>query len=243
MVDNIEKILERGDRIELLVYKTATMQDSAFHFRKQSKRLRRALWMKNFKLLFSCHRDSAYPHCAILCYLPSPDEPLQNPFALPVTTQPTTATTTNAPCALTHYPKRLLTRLLTPNRTLRFCHVSKVSGNSIKPASGPLAPFNDPDPSKAAITLTPRLCSLQITQQNHCSNNTSSKQRIAAFLPGSAHTPPGETVPDRLAVPANRQAPETSQRHCFTATAWRSTYCRQAPLSTALSHVKPIAWR
>jgi len=42
---------------------------------------------------FSCHRDSAYPHCAILCYLPSPDEPLQNPFALPVTTQPTTATT------------------------------------------------------------------------------------------------------------------------------------------------------
>ncbi|XP_010535700.1 PREDICTED: vesicle-associated membrane protein 714 [Tarenaya hassleriana] len=51
MVDNIEKILERGDRIELLVDRTATMQDSAFHFRKQSKRLRRALWMKNAKLL------------------------------------------------------------------------------------------------------------------------------------------------------------------------------------------------
>ncbi|CAL0304007.1 unnamed protein product [Lupinus luteus] len=51
MVDNIEKILERGDRIELLVDKTSTMQDSAFHFRKQSKRLQRALWMKNFKLL------------------------------------------------------------------------------------------------------------------------------------------------------------------------------------------------
>ncbi|CAN7038207.1 hypothetical protein IGI04_005188 [Brassica rapa subsp. trilocularis] len=51
MVDNIEKIMERGDRIELLVDKTATMQDSAFHFRKQSKRLRRALWMKNAKLL------------------------------------------------------------------------------------------------------------------------------------------------------------------------------------------------
>ncbi|KAK4358566.1 hypothetical protein RND71_020795 [Anisodus tanguticus] len=51
MVDNIEKILERGDRIELHVDKTATMQDSAFHFRKQSKRLRRALWMKNAKLL------------------------------------------------------------------------------------------------------------------------------------------------------------------------------------------------
>ncbi|KAJ4908000.1 Vesicle-associated membrane protein 714 [Raphanus sativus] len=51
MVENIEKIMERGDRIELLVDKTATMQDSSFHFRKQSKRLRRALWMKNAKLL------------------------------------------------------------------------------------------------------------------------------------------------------------------------------------------------
>ncbi|XP_042415835.1 vesicle-associated membrane protein 714-like [Zingiber officinale] len=51
MVDNIEKILDRGDRLALLVDKTATMQDSAFHFRKQSKRLRRALWMKNAKLL------------------------------------------------------------------------------------------------------------------------------------------------------------------------------------------------
>ncbi|KAK4492274.1 hypothetical protein RD792_003077, partial [Penstemon davidsonii] len=51
MVDNIDKILERGDRIELLVDKTSTMQDSAFHFKKQSKRLHRALWMKNAKLL------------------------------------------------------------------------------------------------------------------------------------------------------------------------------------------------
>ncbi|XP_026411993.1 vesicle-associated membrane protein 714-like [Papaver somniferum] len=51
MVDNIDKILDRGDRIELLVDKTATMQDNTFHFRKQSRRLRRALWMKNVKLL------------------------------------------------------------------------------------------------------------------------------------------------------------------------------------------------
>ncbi|RVW60437.1 Vesicle-associated membrane protein 714 [Vitis vinifera] len=53
MVENIEKILERGDRIELLVDKTATMQDSSFHFKKQSKRLRRALWMKNANALVS----------------------------------------------------------------------------------------------------------------------------------------------------------------------------------------------
>ncbi|XP_020574750.1 vesicle-associated membrane protein 714 isoform X2 [Phalaenopsis equestris] len=51
MVDNIEKIMDRGDRIALLVDKTATMQDSAFHFKKQSRRLRQALWMKNAKLL------------------------------------------------------------------------------------------------------------------------------------------------------------------------------------------------
>eukprot|EP01018_Ginkgo_biloba_P012167 Gb_17236 [translate_table: standard] len=53
MVENIEKILERGDRIELLVDKTSTIQDNSFHFKKQSRRLRQALWMKNAKLLAS----------------------------------------------------------------------------------------------------------------------------------------------------------------------------------------------
>ncbi|CAI9289840.1 unnamed protein product [Lactuca saligna] len=53
MVNSIEKILERGNRLELLVDKTATMQDSAFQFKKQSQRLHRALWMKNVKLLSS----------------------------------------------------------------------------------------------------------------------------------------------------------------------------------------------
>ncbi|XP_024985367.1 vesicle-associated membrane protein 714-like [Cynara cardunculus var. scolymus] len=51
MVDNIEKILDRGERIELLVDKTSTIQDSSFHFRKQSKRLQTALWLKNMELL------------------------------------------------------------------------------------------------------------------------------------------------------------------------------------------------
>ncbi|QCD78957.1 hypothetical protein DEO72_LG1g2594 [Vigna unguiculata] len=31
--------------------------------------------------------------------------------------------------------------------------LTDVSANSIKPASGPLAPLNDPDPSKAALTF------------------------------------------------------------------------------------------
>ena len=51
MVENVDKILARGERIELLVDKTATMQDNSFHFRKQSRSLHRALWMKNAKLL------------------------------------------------------------------------------------------------------------------------------------------------------------------------------------------------
>ncbi|KAJ0020666.1 hypothetical protein Pint_31823 [Pistacia integerrima] len=61
MVENIEKILERGDRIELLVDKTSTMQDGAFHFRKQSKRLHQALWMKNAKLFAFKVVDSSSP--------------------------------------------------------------------------------------------------------------------------------------------------------------------------------------
>ncbi|KAK8695615.1 hypothetical protein V6N13_000766 [Hibiscus sabdariffa] len=43
--------VERGDRIELLVDEAATMKDGASHFKKQSKRLHQALWMKNSKLL------------------------------------------------------------------------------------------------------------------------------------------------------------------------------------------------
>ncbi|XP_047328375.1 vesicle-associated membrane protein 714-like [Impatiens glandulifera] len=51
MVDNIDKILARGDVCKLLVDKTSSMEDNTFHFKKQSKSLRRALWMKNAKLL------------------------------------------------------------------------------------------------------------------------------------------------------------------------------------------------
>ena len=39
MVQNIEKVLERGEKIELLVDKTDQMQQAAFKFEKSSKRL------------------------------------------------------------------------------------------------------------------------------------------------------------------------------------------------------------
>jgi len=60
-----------------------------------------------------------------------------------------------------------------------------------------------PDPSVAALLK-------QHTKQ----------QRTTAFRPSSAHTPPSEIVPDRLAVSIHRQAPASFQSHCFLVTTW-----------------------
>ena len=72
---------------------------------------------------------------------------------------------------------------------------------------------------------------------------THQKQRTSTFSPGSAHTPPGKTVLDRLAVPTHRQAPALCQCPCFLVTAWQSSTCRHAHRSTVRSPVKSIAWR
>lgn len=50
MVDNIEVVLERGEKIELLVHKTDSLNQQAFRFKTQSSHLRRSLWWKNFRL-------------------------------------------------------------------------------------------------------------------------------------------------------------------------------------------------
>lgn len=50
MIENIDKVLERGDRLELLVDKTANMQGNTFRFRKQTRRFRNTLWWRNVKL-------------------------------------------------------------------------------------------------------------------------------------------------------------------------------------------------
>ncbi|QCE04044.1 hypothetical protein DEO72_LG8g2077 [Vigna unguiculata] len=85
---------------------------------------------------------------------------------------------------------------------------------------------------------------LPIQAKHHCqSKQHTRKQRTTAFPPGSAHTPLGETVPDRLAVFTHRQAPASSQTHCFLVTAWRTSPCRQAPLSAGFPHAASIAWR
>jgi len=51
MVQNIEKVLERGERIELLVDKTETLSTSALKFKKSSTALKRSMWWKNVKLI------------------------------------------------------------------------------------------------------------------------------------------------------------------------------------------------
>ena len=46
-----EKVLERGERMELLVDKTDNLNQQAFQFKKKSTQLKRAMWWKNTKLM------------------------------------------------------------------------------------------------------------------------------------------------------------------------------------------------
>ncbi|KAI4379495.1 hypothetical protein MLD38_005784 [Melastoma candidum] len=50
MINNIEKVLERGDRLALLVDKTTALQGNTLRFRKQSRRFKNTMWWENFKL-------------------------------------------------------------------------------------------------------------------------------------------------------------------------------------------------
>ncbi|XP_010525947.1 PREDICTED: vesicle-associated membrane protein 711 [Tarenaya hassleriana] len=52
MIENIDKVLDRGERLELLVDKTAHMQGNTFRFRKQARRFRNTVWWRNCKLTF-----------------------------------------------------------------------------------------------------------------------------------------------------------------------------------------------
>ncbi|WOL15479.1 vesicle-associated membrane protein [Canna indica] len=50
MIENIDKVLERGERLELLVDKTSNMQGNTIRFRKQARRFRNTTWWRNVKL-------------------------------------------------------------------------------------------------------------------------------------------------------------------------------------------------
>ena len=49
MVQNIEMVLERGEKLELLVDKTDQLQTQAFHFNKSSRKLRSAMFWKKVR--------------------------------------------------------------------------------------------------------------------------------------------------------------------------------------------------
>jgi len=50
MVDNIEKVLERGEKIELLVDKSENLRDRANQFQTTGRQLRRKMWWNNVKI-------------------------------------------------------------------------------------------------------------------------------------------------------------------------------------------------
>lgn len=51
MVENVERLLERGERINLLVSKTDRMNNSSLQFRRRTVSVKRKFWWKNIKLL------------------------------------------------------------------------------------------------------------------------------------------------------------------------------------------------
>ncbi|XP_057424651.1 vesicle-associated membrane protein 727 [Lotus japonicus] len=50
MMDNIEKVLDRGEKIELLVDKTESLQFQADSFQRQGRQLRRKMWLQNLQM-------------------------------------------------------------------------------------------------------------------------------------------------------------------------------------------------
>ncbi|KAF3653163.1 hypothetical protein BC332_31228 [Capsicum chinense] len=50
MMENIEKVLDRGEKIELLVDKTDNLRSQAQDFRQQGTKIRRKLWYENMKI-------------------------------------------------------------------------------------------------------------------------------------------------------------------------------------------------
>ncbi|KAL7614157.1 hypothetical protein Lser_V15G06084 [Lactuca serriola] len=50
MMENIEKVLDRGEKIELLVDKTDNLRNQAQDFKKQGTKMKRKMWFQNMKV-------------------------------------------------------------------------------------------------------------------------------------------------------------------------------------------------
>mmetsp|Transcript_41536 Transcript_41536/g.97617 ORF Transcript_41536/g.97617 Transcript_41536/m.97617 type:complete len:217 (-) Transcript_41536:25-675(-) len=67
MVDNIEKVLKRGEKIELLVDKTDNLNQQSIRFKKHSSQLKHAMWWQNAKVML-CMGGIAVLVVVILIY-------------------------------------------------------------------------------------------------------------------------------------------------------------------------------
>jgi len=50
MVENVDKILERGEKLSLLVDRTKDLNEESYTFKKQAVELKRKMWWKNMKM-------------------------------------------------------------------------------------------------------------------------------------------------------------------------------------------------
>lgn len=50
MMENIEKVLDRNEKIDLLVDKSTGLQSDAHNFQRQGQKIRRRLWFQHFRL-------------------------------------------------------------------------------------------------------------------------------------------------------------------------------------------------
>lgn len=50
MIENVEKVLDRGEKLDLLVDKTEYLQGEAFAFRREARRLKQKMWWKNVRM-------------------------------------------------------------------------------------------------------------------------------------------------------------------------------------------------
>ena len=60
MTENIERVLERGERMDLLVDKTDRLGVGAHDFRVRSRGLKRQMWWKNVSLIFHGYCSEGY---------------------------------------------------------------------------------------------------------------------------------------------------------------------------------------
>lgn len=73
MIESVEKVLERGERINLLVSKTDRMNNHAVEFRKRTTSVKKAMWWANVKfkvLLALAALVLMYLAMGFLCGLP-----------------------------------------------------------------------------------------------------------------------------------------------------------------------------